>query len=185
MKMFKICSVNVQKTILKLQTMLWKSPKNYFKKCSFLFWYSKKCLPKVVQDLVLKNSRKILIPKTFKKKKMFPKSLCQKFVLTKLSKSLFWKTQKNIFIPKTFKKKKKFPKCLCKKFALTKFWKYLHNWPENKKKDHHSGRKYYNHKLQQKRFTWVTRLSRDQSWWKSLFCNVYLRFIWRKFKLFF
>ena len=38
-------------------------------------------------------------------KKMFPKSLCQKFVLTKLSKSLFWKTQKNIFIPKTFKKK--------------------------------------------------------------------------------
>ena len=104
MKMFKICSVNVQKTILKLQTMLWKSPKNYFKKCSFLFWYSKKCLPKVVQDLVLKNSRKIFIPKTFKKK-MFPKSLCQKFVLTKLSKSLFWKTRKNIFIPKTFKKK--------------------------------------------------------------------------------
>ena len=62
-------------------------------------------LPKVVQDLVLKNSTKIFIPKTFKK-------ICSQ------------------------------------KLYLTTFWKIFCNWPimtKNKKKDHHSSWKYYNH----------------------------------------
>ena len=79
MKMFKICSVNVQKTILKLQTT--GNPlKTTLKNVPSLFDIQKKCLLKVVQDLVLKNSRKIFIPKTFKK-------ICSQ----KLHLTTFWK----------------------------------------------------------------------------------------------